>query len=247
MALNAVATTLLVPPANLLMMALAGFVLRRYRWGRVACGAGLIGLLVLALPIVSDALFLSLEQFPPTGADTPPPTAIVILGGDVSRIDGPVRADVGQLTIERMRAGAALHRRTGLPVLVSGGLIDEYGPSLALLMAASMEEDFAVPVRWQESTSQNTWENARNSAAILQAAGIRSVFVVTHAWHMRRALNAFAQTTIAAMPAPVPFSREIDLQPRSFIPRASAWLTSYYGLHEWIGHAWYALRARPRR
>ncbi len=146
-----------------------------------------------------------------------------------------------------MRAGAALHRRTGLPVLVSGGLIDEYGPSLALLMAASMEEDFAVPVRWQESTSQNTWENARNSAAILQAAGIRSVFVVTHAWHMRRALNAFAQTTIAAMPAPVPFSREIDLQPRSFIPRASAWLTSYYGLHEWIGHAWYALRARPRR
>ena len=210
----------------------------------MACGVGLIGLLVLALPIVSDALFLSLEQFPPTGADTPPPTAIVILGGDVSRIDGPVRADVGQLTIERMRAGAAFHRRTGLPVLVSGGLVDEYGPSLALLMATSMEEDFSVPVRWQESTSQNTWENARNSAAILQAAGIRSVFVVTHAWHMRRALNAFAQTTMAAIPAPVPFSREIDFQPRSFIPRTSAWLTGYYGLHEWIGQAWYALRAR---
>ena len=34
-------------------------------------------------------------------------------------------------------------------MLVSGGLVDEYGPSLALLMATSMKEDFAVPVRWQ--------------------------------------------------------------------------------------------------
>ena len=98
-------------------------------------------------------------------------------------------------------------------------------------------------MRWQKSTSENTWENARNSAVILQAAGIRSVLLVPHAWHMRRALNAFAQSTIAAMPAPVPFSREMDFHPSSFIPRASAWLTSYYGLHEWIGLAWYALRA----
>jgi uncharacterized SAM-binding protein YcdF (DUF218 family) len=99
-------------------------------------------------------------------------------------------------------------------------------------------------VRWQEDASRDTWENARDSAAILQAAGIRSVFVVTHAWHMRRALVAFRRFGLQATPAPVPFSRVVPFEIGAFIPRASSWSASYYALHEWIGDAWYALRTR---
>jgi len=244
MMLNHIAAFLVVPPINLLLLALAGFVLRRYRAGRVLCGLGLIGLLVLSLPIVNQVLFLGLETFASAPAGTPPPAAVVILSGDVNQVsDDPVTTDIGMLTLDRVRAGATLQRATGLPVLVSGGVIKHSPASLAALMTHSLETDFGVPVRWQEGTSRDTWENAANSAAILHAEGINSVFLVTHSWHMRRALIAFRHFGILATPVPVPFSRNLYLGPGEFIPTADAWVDSYYSLHEWVGCAWYALRA----
>jgi uncharacterized SAM-binding protein YcdF (DUF218 family) len=246
MTFNAVATFLLVPPVNLLLLAIAGFVLggRWRRCGRVLCGLGLAGLLVLSLPVTSDLLFAGIERFaaPPPG--TPPPAAIVILSADVTRIgDTPASIDVGLLTLERIRAGAALARASGLPVLVSGGVLGRNQASVALLMARSLEADFSVPVRWQEDTSRDTWENAANSAALLRADGIRSVFLVTHAWHMRRALIAFRHFGIEATPAPVPFARKLHFQAGGFVPTARSLADSYYALHEWVGWLWYTLRA----
>jgi uncharacterized SAM-binding protein YcdF (DUF218 family) len=115
---------------------------------------------------------------------------------------------------------------------------------MAELMAKSLIEDFAVPTRWAEIDSRTTWENAKYSAAILKSNGISSVYLVTHAWHMRRALIAFTRFGIAAVPASVPPDEIARLRSAGFMPDASAWLQSYYALHEWIGCAWYALRAR---
>ena len=95
------------------------------------------------------------------------PQAIVILSGDQQRIltdPGPIW-HVGLLTLQREAAGAALARRTHLPVLVSGGVIRPGAPSLATMMAASMDGDFGVKVRWQEARSGDTWGNARESAS----------------------------------------------------------------------------------
>lgn len=251
MTLNAVATFLLVPPVNLLLLAIAGFLLSwqradGQRAGRILCGLGLVGLLLFAMPVTSMLLILAIESVAPPPPQTPPPAAIVILSGDVNRVGNvPPTFDVGPLSLERVRAGAALQRATGLPVLVSGGVIGQDQPTLAALLTHSLETDFSVPVRWQEDASHDTWENARYSAAILRAAGIRSVFLVTHAWHMQRALIAFRRFGLEATPAPVSFSRVVTLDLGAFIPRASAWLDSYYAMHEWIGCLWYALRADP--
>ena len=242
--LDAIATFLLVPPINLLLAALAGFVLRRHRAGRILCGLGLVGLLVLALPLTNQLLFLGIERYAAPPASTPPPAAIIILSADVRRVgDTPGMVDVGLLTLERIRTGATLERATGLPVLVTGGILKQGQESLASLMTHSLGSDFDIPVRWQETASRDTWENAANSAAILHEAGIRSVFLVTHAWHMRRALIAFRHFGIEVTPAPVPFSRTVPLYFGEFVPTVGAWADSYYALHEWIGCAWYALRA----
>lgn len=241
--LKSLLTFFLLPPVNLLLLALLGFVLRRHRAGRILCGVGLVGLLLLALPLTSQMLMLGIEQFGSPPADAPAPAAIVILGGDLRPAgDAPSAVDVGPLSLERLRTGAVLQRATGLPVLVSGGVIGADEPPLAALMAHSLETDFAVPVRWQESASRDTWENARDSAAILQAAGISSVFVVTHAWHMRRALIAFRRFGLQAWPAPVPSRRVLRIDASAFVPRATVWADSSYVLHEWLGCAWYALR-----
>lgn len=240
--LSAAAAVLLVPPVNLAALALAGvWLARRHpRAGRWLAGVSLVLLLLLALPVVAGTLLTSLERLPPA----PPsaiPGAIIVLGGDVAPVTGPERLEVGALTLQRLRAAAALARATNLPLLVTGGVVDPDGPPVADLMARSLAADFATPPRWIEPHARDTWQNARLSAALLRADGITAAYVVTHAWHMRRALLAFAGTGLVAVPAPLPPDR-VAWRPGAFVPRVGAWRLSYFALHEWLGCAWYAWR-----
>jgi uncharacterized SAM-binding protein YcdF (DUF218 family) len=245
MSLATLPTLLIVPPLNLLVAAIAGAVAWRQRWGRILLALGLGGLTLLSLPIVSRSLIAVLEvglaQPPPPG---PPPRAVVILSGDQQRavVGAAVEYRVGPLTLEREQTGALLARRTGAPVLVSGGALHPWSPPLADLMAASLHQDFATEVRWREARSIDTWENARDSAEILRAAGISRVWVVTHGWHMARALVAFRRAGLDPVAAPVLIDAMPEPRAANFVPSARAWLESYYALHEMIGWAWYELR-----
>ena len=235
-----VLTALLLPPAGLALAALLALVLLRGRLGRALAVLVLVGLILLSLPVVSMALLASLDV-----AAEPPealPEAIVVLGGDMVRTPDPPGVVLGSLSLERVRAGAALQRRTGLPVLVSGGVIDNLPLSVAAAMAESMTADFGVPVRWTEATSPTTWENAEYSAKILAMAGIRRVYVVTHAWHMRRSLLSFRHFGIEPDAAPVRRDPWPEFRWGEFMPRASAWVNSFYAVHEWVGLAVYSIR-----
>ncbi len=240
MSVNTVFTALALPPASLALAALLALLLLRGRAGRALTLLALVALVLLSLPAVSMVLLASLDV--PPGAPGAPPQAIVVLGGDVVRLPDPPGAALGSLSLERVRAGAALHRQTGLPVLVSGGLVDGLPLTVGALMAESMAEDFNVPVRWTEAASPTTWENAEYSASMLKAAGISRVFLVTHAWHMRRSLLAFGRAGIDAVPAPVRPDPWPKFRPGEFLPRTSAWLNSFFAMHEWIGLAYYLAR-----
>lgn len=240
--LRSVLIVLLLPPANLPLIGLAALlVARRRRWGRVVAVAAFVTLVALSLPVTALSLLASLDPgpLPPPSS---PPAAIVILGGDVQRVYEAPTVTLGPLSLERVRAGAVLHRATGLPILVTGGIVDGTALAVGTLMAASLTDDFGVPVRWTEQTSFDTWENAELSAALLAADGVRSVYLVTHAWHMQRGLLAFRRVGIEAVPAPVRRDQWPTFMPSEFAPRPSAWLGSYFGLHEWMGLLFYSLR-----
>jgi uncharacterized SAM-binding protein YcdF (DUF218 family) len=243
---RAVATALLVPPISLLLVALVGALIyrRSSRSGRFLICAGLLGLLALAMPVAGASLMIALERdLPMTPPPGQPPQAIVILGGDAVR--GGIQTvvvDLGPISLERVQTGAALSRRTGLPILVSGGPPRKGEPPVAALMADSLVNDFQVPVRWIEADSLDTWENAHMSAVILHAQGIRSIYIVTQAWHMRRAIMAFAAAGITATAAPPRLDRLLTPLAANFVPDVASWQESYYALHEWIGCAYYALR-----
>jgi UDP-glucose 4-epimerase len=245
--LKSVAEALLLPPMSLLVLALAGLLVgRRYRLlGRRMLVLGVVGLLVLAIPIVSRGLLLALEQgLPLEPPGDAPPQAIVILGGDLRRSGDTVATlDPGSLSLERLRDGALLYRQTHLPVLITGGheRLDER--SIASVMADTMQRDFLVPVQWIEGQSRDTWENAQFTAAILREHGIKSVYVVTHAWHMRRALMAFSHTGITVTAVPVRSARISEpYLALAFVPNVSSWQTAFFAMHEWVGCAWYAVR-----
>jgi uncharacterized SAM-binding protein YcdF (DUF218 family) len=239
MSLQGFLTAVLLPPLLLVLLALlatwAG------RSGRVLAAAALLLLLFLATPLGAGLLRAPLEgagvapPFPP-GA----PAAIIVLGGDAARTRDGIA--VGALTLERLRAAAALHRRTGLPLLVTAGPLSPGDIPLAQLMAATLTEEFGVPVRWIEARAADTRDNAVLSAAMLSADSISDAYVLTHAWHLARSREAFARAGFPVHPAPVRLSAPPDGRAGEWVPRADHLGDSWYALREWAGRLVYAVR-----
>lgn len=254
--LQAFLTALALPPLLLVLLAgLGGWlawrraprdtapsrIVGRQRWGGALALAAALGLLLLATPMAAGLLRASLErEVVLAAAPGPPPAAIIILGGDTAY--GQDGADVGPLSLERLRIGAALARRTGLPVLLTGGAGASRESPLSVLMAASLATDFGIVPRWIEPQAGDTHGNAVFSVAMLRASGISAAYVVTHAWHLPRALDAFGRLGFPVTPVPVILHATPDGRATSWMPRPDHWAVSWYALREWVGRLVYALR-----
>jgi uncharacterized SAM-binding protein YcdF (DUF218 family) len=219
-----------------------GAALGKFRSGKALMSLGLVGLFVFAMPVTSGWLTVALEQGLPLAP--PPdnmPRAIIILGGEVSRSVEPPFTRPGRLTLDRLRAGAALHRLTGLPILVTGGIVQRDRPAVAQVMADSLRTDFLTQTDWVEDKSGTTWANAVLSAAMLKKQGIASVYVVSQAWHLRRAVIAFRKAGMTVTAAPTMLDPPATPILLDFLPTASAWYASFFAVHEWVGCVWYSL------
>jgi uncharacterized SAM-binding protein YcdF (DUF218 family) len=238
--------TLALPPTGFVVLLTAGLLMRGrwWRFGRRLTWAALIALILFGMPIVSTSLLLALEtDLPMVPPSDHPPQAIVVLSAEMIRAhQEQLGFRPGLLSLDRLRTAAMMHRRTGLPILVSGGDARPASPALADVLAQSLNDDFQTQPRWIEAKSTDTWENAQFSAAILKAQGITSIYLVTHSWHMRRALLAFRDTGLTVTAAPTSLDDALGPDLGDFLPRASGWQTGYFATHEWIGYAWYMLR-----
>lgn len=241
---NAVAA-LLVPPGCLLVLAAAGALLarRQPRLGRALVGCGLAALYGLSMPYVADAMTGWLEPAPRDPLADRGGQAIVVLGGGTYFAAPEYGGDtVGGYTLTRLRYAAHLHHASKVPVLVSGGAPLGNARTEAELMERVLETEFSVPVRWVEKGSNNTLENARMSHRVLAADGIKRIYLVTHAWHMPRARLAFERAGFSVIPAPTGYATRYRTTALTFLPNASALLSSSWVFHEAIGLGWYHLR-----
>jgi uncharacterized SAM-binding protein YcdF (DUF218 family) len=240
--------TLALPPGDLLVLLAAGLVLiasGRRRAGLAAITIATVTLYVLCTPIVGAALMRHIQAAPArddTLAGSGAQAIVILSAGFVRYAPEYGGATVDQLTLQRLRYGAHLARRPDLPVLVSGGSPDRAPRPLAAMMKAALETDFGVDTRWVEDRSNDTYENAAFSAAILKAANVHSIILVTHAAHMRRAARLFAAEGLDVTPAPTVFATPFDQARPDFLPRLSGLQDSYYALYEILGAGWYALR-----
>ena len=242
--------SLVMPPINLLLLIAIGYLMRR-RWprtGRYVSRFAIVALLVISTGAGSMLLVAPLENMtaPLADARTVGAQAIVVLSagmvGAAPEYGGRDAPDA--VTLVRMQYGAYLQHQTALPLLVSGGIVPAARAtgSLGAMMARTLREDFNTPVAFIEDKSETTEQNARNSARMLKAAGIKRVLLVTHAMHMPRAREAFVRAGLEVVEAPTMFYSRTGGSPFALIPSASGLYRSHYAMHEWVGLLWYRMQ-----
>ncbi|QBQ97329.1 YdcF family protein [Paraburkholderia pallida] len=167
-----------------------------------------------------------------------PRTAIVMLGGGTdTRADGTLvpKHDV----YARIALAAALQAKClaaggTCTVIVSGGNPQHHAASEAdtyapwLLRAGVARHDLVL-----ENRSLTTWENARNVAPIVHAQRADTLFVVTSAYHMPRAMLDFHRFRMN----PVPAVSDVRSVSMGIWPRLANLRNAETALHELIGIA----------
>lgn len=243
---------LLVPPALQILMLLLGLWCLRHQ--RRVWGGGLIVLALLSLYFVATpfgAAFLAsgLQRQAPLNPAQPNSwqgaQAIVVIGG--GRDTAPEfggRDMPNYWTASRLRYAAFLYRQSGLPLAVSGGVVLNEKEPEAAVMARSLQQDHVVNVRWQESRSRTTWENAQYTHRLLAAEGIGRIVLVTQSLHMARAKMAFEHAGFQVIAAPIDFDGDDVHLPwlLRLTPAPARFMKSAQALHEYVGLAAYRIR-----
>jgi len=248
--LSAVVSALISPLAFALVFAAAGVLLaaRRRIAGWIVLGVSLFLFLWCSIEPGRDLVLRPLEdRHPPLDLSRLPAIDAVVVLGAGSVDAAPDEAGGTALSREAARRvawGAALARLAGVPVIVSGGRAWERGGGDPESKAARvLLERLGVPAGSivEESESRDTWENARRTLPLVAAGG--TVALVTSAYHMPRAVLAFASAGFRLVPAPTDYrARRGRYDLLSFAPSFGCCAETFQALRELAGLAWYRLR-----
>jgi uncharacterized SAM-binding protein YcdF (DUF218 family) len=235
----------IVPPASLILLGLLGLALRRRRpaLGAALTGFSLAALLLLSLPVTAYSLMSRLEGPPlPDARAVGDAQAIVILAGGAARGAPEWGGDtVNLFTLQRVRYGAWLAKRTQLPVLITGAAPKEGRPGEAAMMRDVLRQEFGVAVRWFDEQARTTAGNAREAASLLHTAGIGRIVLVTSAFHMPRAQRAFERAGMQVIAAPTGYFGYADgrFEWPHLVPSGDALRISYLALREMAAGLFY--------
>lgn len=146
--------------------------------------------------------------------------AIVVLGGRTARV----------------HYGAALHRQTGLPLVLTGkGTGDHPYAAESQKMEEILRERYRIVPKWVETEALDTLQNAVFTACMLQGSGMRSIVLITDPRHMARAWTLFTAAGFHVVPAPAPDGplASFSLRLESFVPSREGFQAASRPAKEW--------------
>ncbi len=249
---------LILPPVPMLLLILVGarlmFRRRVLAWGLILLGC--VGLWISATPGLGKLMRHTVHVPPPAldlaelptlrkQGEAEPVTAIVVLGGGRRELSPEYGvSNLTPLTMERLRYAIWLGRETRLPLAFSGGMghAGRPGATEAEIAARIAEREFGRPLKWTEDRSRDTAENGLLTVPLLQAAGVRRIVLVTHDYHMPRALRAFRRAAeregrpLEILPAPVGLTPMYEWAWHDWLPTRGGHWDSHLMMHEWLGY-----------
>jgi uncharacterized SAM-binding protein YcdF (DUF218 family) len=250
LALRAVLKALALPPGLFVVLILLAVMAWRSFLGRLMAVVTAALIYLLSTGFGAGWLAEGLEVYPPLDAaqlEAREVEALVVLmaGRQTAAPEFDGEDALSRYSLERLAYGVRLHRASGLPLVLSGGRAGAEGPPLAELGREALAETFGVQPLAVETESATTWENAHRLGELLQQLGIRRIALVTHAWHMPRAVYSLEQAGVDLVAAPTGFVGRRDNPPedgvewRDWLPGAGNLHDSALLLHEYLGGWWY--------
>ncbi len=226
---------------TLLTFAAIGLLIRKMRFA-VSCTFIAIVLLLLAGNGYLPAYLLNRLQTPyPPHTPTlhwQPHSLIIMLGAGIARTPDDTTLP-GIFAMGRILKTAELYRDCQLHVhdcriLLSGGDPRHIGQTEARVYQRSLLA-LGIPSRdiLLEDASQNTWQNAQLSHALLRQQHDNTLILVTSAVHLSRAIVYFAAFGLH----PQPISADWLEAKYSWLPLAYNLTLTAIALHEYIGIA----------
>ena len=225
---------------------LAGVVLlarnRRLRLALGLIAAGMSVLLLSCLPVLSNALWGSLEHgVSSTMQQGVTYDAVVLLGGVVSPQGSLKDEPSWNDNIERLlEVRQLLITGKAKVAIVSGGQLGgelrteaEYLAEELVLLGVPREQVLIEP------NANNTRENATLSKVMLDRLGARQVLLVTSAFHVPRAVGCFRAVGVVADVLPVDYRLRSPSLELHWLPRGDYLSQTTRALREWLGRAVY--------
>jgi uncharacterized SAM-binding protein YcdF (DUF218 family) len=241
----------LLPPGILIILLVVAWLLGGRALGRLLSLAAIALFYFLSTPAGLDWLAQRVETIPAQSTAQLQQSGAgaiwVLMGGIESNnpeLAGAAR--LGTFSMARVDYALHLHRETGLPIALSGGTPLGDRPASAEVAAGWLRQQAQVEPLLVEANSLDTWENARESAARLTDLGVERVLLVTHAFHMPRAMISAKAAGIDAVPAPCCFEHTPPALKKpglltDWLPTPGVLGKNYLMLHEMVGLVWYGV------
>ena len=207
---------------------------------------------LISTKAVSNVALIQLENFKPSSQRKKHYDAVIVLSGMTKLPNSTMNRVEFNAAADRILAGVELTRDDAADYLiVSGGngALSGGEKSEAILL-----EKFAA--RWgidpdrilAEATSRNTFENAQESAKIIQKRGFKKLLLITSAFHMYRAHACFVRAGIDTDTLSVDYRGErTPFQDfRRYLPSSEGLYQFSRMVHELIGIAVYWITGKAQ-
>ncbi len=239
---------ILSPPAINFFILVTGLALWRYRRASfILILTSAITLYLASITLISGPLLGLLENYPAlkeADISTTKAKAVIVLGGGRYRKapEWDKKDRLSSHSMRRLEYGAWLAKKMNAQIIVSGGSPKGENLAEAVLMKQILEKKYGITNAIAEVSSTNTFENAKNTAAILIKINIKTVYIVTDASHMRRSLSAFNYFKIEGIAAPLGYNTNLyGIGWKTFIPSTSGLNATKELIHELMGLLWYKI------
>lgn len=248
--------TWLMPPGCNILIALTGAILsvRYQRAGQGIIIAGFLLLWAMSTPILAYAVLDTLQkQYPALPLNDLPSeknhSVIVVLGaGNDKEVENGNKIGPSSTELTRLHYAALLHKKTGFPIIVSGGRGRGESITEAEIMQETLSDTYHIQNVIPETMGLNTREESVFVAKLVQQYHFDTVYLVTNAWHMPRSVSLFSREGMKVVPAPMGYETyDTHYSVLSFIPNIHALLAMSLAMHEYIGLAWYHFTDNPQK
>jgi uncharacterized SAM-binding protein YcdF (DUF218 family) len=236
-----------LPPGLFVLVGIISLALCSRWTGRLLLVLNLSALYLLSTPVVGTHLMNSLELSKAVSETEirafQPQVILVPLAGRQEQAPEYGGPTVDSLSLERLRYGAYLHRRTGLPILLSGGSQKQPVPTTVELGRRVLEQEFQLPMTALETETDSSRGDGQPRTTLPERIGDKRVLVVTQAWQMKRTSERLRAQGLDILEAPtvITLPTANARNPKRWVPRLWALELSKRFMQERLGEIGYRL------